>query len=133
MKRLGAAFSVCAFLLILGGGWGSAAEPAGPKNHIVRIESMKFVPSVIFVQPGDTVEFVNTDLVPHTVTERSARAFDSGVINAKTAWRLMIGKAGALEYRCIYHPDMTGRIVVRGRGVATTRSGPVKIEICGGP
>ena len=133
MKRLSPTLSSGALLLVLACGWGLAAEPAGPKNHVVRIESMKFTPSVVSVRPGDTVEFLNTDLVPHTVTERSARAFDSGMINAKATWKLVAGEEGTLLYRCIYHPDMTGKIVVEASGAAATRRAPVKSKLCGQP
>lgn len=131
MKRFSLTRSAGALLLVLACGLGLAAEPAGPKTHVVRIESMKFTPNVISVRPGDTVEFLNTDLVPHTVTERSARAFDSGMINAKETWKLVIREEGALDYRCIYHPDMMGRIVIGAGEVVTVRSASAKIELCG--
>lgn len=133
MQRLSPILSACALLLAVSCGRGLAAEPAGPQTHVVRIESMKFTPSVVSVRPGDTVEFFNNDLVPHTVTERSARAFDSGMINAKATWKLVAGEEGTLLYRCIYHPDMTGKIVVEASGAAATRSAPVKSELCGQP
>lgn len=133
MKRFGLTLSAGALLMVLACGLGLAAEPAGPKTHVVRIESMKFTPNVISVRPGDTVEFLNTDLVPHTVTERSARAFDSGMIDAKETWKLVIGEEGALDYRCIYHPDMMGRIVVETGGGSMVRRAPAKTELCGGP
>lgn len=133
MKRLSLTLSAGALFLVLVCGLGLAAEPAGPKTHVVRIESMKFTPSVISVRPGDTVEFLNTDLVPHTVTERSARAFDSGMITAKGTWKLVVGEKGALDYRCVYHPDMMGRIVAGVGGAATVRRASAKIELCGGP
>lgn len=132
MKRFSLTLSAGALFLVLVCGLGLAAEPVGPKTHIVRIESMKFTPNVISVRPGDTVEFLNTDLVPHTVTERSARAFDSGMISAKETWKLVAGEKGTLLYRCIYHPDMMGRIIVGTSGAATARSTSAKVELCGG-
>ncbi len=133
MKRLTLTLSAGALLLILVCGLGLAAEPAGSKTHVVRIAGMKFTPNVISVRPGDTVEFINTDLVPHTVTERSARAFDSGMISAKATWKLVAGEEGTFRYRCIYHPDMTGKIAVETSGVTTARSASVKYELCGKP
>lgn len=132
MKRLSLTLSAGALFLVLVCGLGLAAEPAGPKTHVVRIESMKFTPSVISVRPGDTVEFLNTDLVPHTVTERSARAFDSGMISAKETWKLVAGEKGTLLYRCIYHPDMMGKIVVEQVPRVAARGSPVTVELCGG-
>jgi plastocyanin len=133
MKRFSLTLSVGALLLVLAGGLGLAAESAGPKNHVVRIEGMKFTPGVISARPGDTVEFLNIDLVPHTVTERSVRAFDSGMINAKKTWKFVAEEEGVLDYRCIYHPDMMGRIVVGAGGAVAARRAPAKTELCGGP
>lgn len=133
MQRLNPMLSAGALLLALACAPGLAAEPAGPQTHVVLIESMKFTPCTISVRPGDTVEFANTDLVPHTVTERSARAFDSGMISAKATWKLVAGEEGTLLYRCIYHPDMTGKIVVEASGTAVTRGVSVKSELCGKP
>ncbi|MBI2516254.1 MAG: copper-binding protein [Opitutae bacterium] len=133
MKRLSITLSAVALLSILAYGLGLAAEPAGPKTYIVRIESMKFMPNMISVRPGDTVEFFNTDLVPHTVTERSTRAFDSGMINAKATWKLVTDEEGTLLYRCIYHPDMMGTIVVETAAKNAARNTPAAVELCGAP
>ncbi|MEN9404230.1 MAG: hypothetical protein RL091_2933 [Verrucomicrobiota bacterium] len=133
MKRLSLTLSAGALFLVLVCGLGLAAEPSGPKAHVVRIESMKFTPSVISVRPGDTVEFLNTDLVPHTVTERSARTFDSGMISPKETWKFVAGEEGTFLYRCIYHPDMMGRIIVGTNDVAAARSASAKNELCNGP
>lgn len=133
MQRFRPILSAGALLLALACGRGLAAEPAGPQTHVVRIEGMKFTPSVISVRPGDTVEFHNTDLVPHTVTERSARAFDSGMINPKATWKLVAREEGTLLYRCIYHPDMTGKIVVEASGTAVLRGASGQSERCTSP
>ncbi len=133
MKRPGSTLSACALLLVLACGEGLAAEPAGPQTHVVRIESMKFTPSVIAVRPGDTVEFLNADLVPHTVTERSARTFDSGMINPKATWKLVTSEEGTFLYRCIYHPDMTGRVVVGQIPETAARPSRATEELCGIP
>lgn len=133
MKRPVPTLSACALLWVLAWSLGLAAEPAGPQTHVVRIEGMKFTPNVISVRPGDTVEFLNTDLVPHTVTERSAGAFDSGMINPKATWKLAAGEEGTLLYRCIYHPDMTGTIVVEKVSKAAARGTPSVVELCGAP
>lgn len=131
MKRLSPTLSAMMLLLVLICGLGLAAEPAGPKTHVVQIESMKFTPNVISVRPGDAVEFINADLVPHTVTERSARVFDSGMINAKETWKFVTGEEGTLDYRCIYHPGMVGKIIVETASRSTSGGTRMEIEFCG--
>ncbi|MBI2496872.1 MAG: copper-binding protein, partial [Opitutae bacterium] len=101
MKRFGVMRSVGGLVWILACSLGPAAPPAVPISHVVLIVGMKFTPDMIMVRPGDRVEFRNTDLVPHTVTERSARVFDSGMIRANTTWRWVAGEEGTWRYRCI--------------------------------
>ena len=43
------------------------AKPT-PRTHTVKIEGMAFVPATLEVSVGDTVEWINEDLVPHTAT-----------------------------------------------------------------
>ena len=47
---------------------------------------MRFQPEVLTVAPGDTVVWVNKDLVPHTATSK-AGGFDSKEIQADKSWR----------------------------------------------
>jgi plastocyanin len=131
MRRSGP-FCAGLLLIALACGAGSAGKPAGPRIHTVRIEGMAFSPATITVAPGDTVEFVNADLVPHTVTERSIRAFDSGTLNPKGTWRIVCEENGLLEYRCIYHPTMLGSITVASAGEKQARIGRSN-ELCGAP
>lgn len=133
MNRPRVMLATLVLLLVLAFGLGSATPPATPQIHVVRIESMKFTPNVIRVHPGDTVEFRNTDLVPHTVTERSTRAFDSGMLNAKETWKFVAGEEGTLGYRCVYHPDMTGTIIVENTARSAGRSLPATKALCGQP
>lgn len=118
-------------LVLLAGGAGLAGPPTSPRTHTVLIESMKFSPAEIRVQPGDTVVFRNSDLVPHTVTERTLREFDSGMINPGETWKVLCDREGTLEYRCVYHPPMLGRILVGGS--AANSGGGGAVELCGAP
>ena len=36
--------------------------------HVVEIQDLKFIPNEINVKPGDVVQWVNHDFVPHTAT-----------------------------------------------------------------
>jgi plastocyanin len=94
---------------------GAAAYTAAPApvTHIVRIEEMRFLPEKIEVSLGDRIEFKNADLVPHTATASTPDGgFDSGLIEAGKGWTFVCSREGAFDYRCTFHPRMTGSIRV---------------------
>lgn len=82
----------------------SAAE-----THIVEINGMAFTPAALDVAVGDTVTWINNDVVPHTATATDG-GFDSGVIDQGAEWSLVIESAGSVDYVCTFHPQMTGVI-----------------------
>ena len=100
--------------------WGATASSDKPQSYTVLIEGMKFSPALIRIQAGDTVMFRNVDLVPHTVTERSARLFDSGMINRNDVWKFTAPGKGVFHYRCLYHPDMSGMIVIENKSQSSS-------------
>ena len=75
------------------------------KTHTVTIEGMRFQPEVLTVSPGDTVVWVNKDLVPHTATS-TAGGFDSKDIQADKSWRYTIQTTGEFAYICTFHQTM---------------------------
>jgi plastocyanin len=91
---------------------GGGPEPATPTRREVEIRGMAFEPAVIRVHVGDTVAWVNQDIVPHTATALGEPAWTTGVLakNARGTW--VPSRGGEFRYRCDLHPDMTGRIIV---------------------
>jgi plastocyanin len=83
------------------------------ESHIVLIQNMRFTPAIIDVRIGDRVIFRNEDLVPHTATSANNRNFDSGTIEAGATWSLRCARETRMEYRCTFHPTMTGSIIVK--------------------
>ena len=82
------------------------------KTHTVTIEGMRFQPEVLTVAPGDTVVWVNKDLVPHTATSQ-AGGFDSKDIQADKSWRHTIQTTGEFAYICTFHPTMKAMLRVK--------------------
>lgn len=78
-------------------------------THTVEITGLKFMPEVVRVRVGDTVAFVNMDVVPHTVTQEPA-GWDSGTLAKDQRWSVRVDKAGMSEYFCRFHPTMKGKI-----------------------
>lgn len=124
MKRLNPKLATLALLPILLCGWGLAAPAANPPTHLVVIENMKYSPATLEVHPGDWVIFRNNGIVPHTITEKPSKAFDSGILNPGEQWKLVVpDREGALRYHCLLHPLMEGSITVVARtGDGTPRS-----------
>jgi plastocyanin len=90
----------------------TADERPKPKTHAVTMENMRFQPESLTVARGDTVVWVNKDLVPHTATSK-AGGFDSQAIQAEKSWRFTVRKKGDFAYVCTFHPTMTATLRVR--------------------
>jgi plastocyanin len=92
---------------------GCARNPErAPALHQVVIRQFQYQPEVLEVTVGDTVEWLNRDLVPHTVTERSGR-WDSESIPPDGSWRTVLRTTGRERYGCRFHPNMQARLEVR--------------------
>jgi len=98
--------------LILSGSSVGAGERAKPKKtHTVTMEGMKFQPAVLTVASGDTVVWVNKDLVAHTATAPDG-TFDSKLIAPDQSWKLTVRTPGDVAYGCTYHPTMKGTLKI---------------------
>ena len=75
-----------------------------------------YSPDRAIVTQGDTIEWVNVDVAPHTVTssEDYGETFDSSLISAGETFTLNTTnlEIGEYEYLCIVHPWMIATLVV---------------------
>jgi plastocyanin len=86
---------------------------AAPKPALViHLSDFSFKPASATVSVGDTVEFINDDSFPHTVTAANG-AFDSGNLDENKSWSYTFKKAGTYALTCSYHPNMKGMLTVR--------------------
>ena len=90
----------------------SAPGRAAPHVHTVAIDGMRFSPATLQVKRGERVEWVNRDLVPHTVTAGDG-SFDSKTIAAGASWTWVATHAGSVAYACAYHPAMTASVTIQ--------------------
>lgn len=90
------------------------AEPEAKRPRVVAVEIrlMKFNPASVELNAGDTIEWKNRDITPHTATAEDKK-FDSGPINANASWSYTFSNAGTFSYMCTFHPEMKGTVVVR--------------------
>jgi plastocyanin len=79
---------------------------------MVSIEGMAFMPEVLTVSAGDTVVWINKDLVSHTATSTVA-GFDSEIVDAGESWRYTVDRKGDFDYLCSFHPTMTAKLHVQ--------------------
>jgi len=92
----------------LGAQRGTTRKPA---THTVTIDGSQFTPAKLTVNSGDTVVWVNKDILAHTATS-TAGGFDSKVIEPGKSWKLVVKKKGDFAYTCSFHP-MNGQLIVR--------------------
>ena len=82
---------------------------AAPVQHQVVIDAMRFTPQVVQVRPGDTITWVNRDLVAHNVTANGAK-LRSGDLAPGQSWRYTVRPGASFGYVCTLHPVMNGRV-----------------------
>ncbi len=88
-----------------------AASPTTVTNAArVTVRLLKFSPDKIEVKTGETVEWANADLTPHTATAQGK--FNSGAINAGASWSHTFDQPGTFPYVCTFHPEMKGVVIV---------------------
>ena len=78
----------------------------------VIISNFTFTPSALTITPGTTVKWVNHDDIPHLVAEKGL-AFKSQALDTNDAFSFTFTKPGDVEYFCVLHPHMTGKISVK--------------------
>jgi plastocyanin len=88
-----------------------AVDQRKPKTHTVTIEGMRVQPETLTVERGDTIVWVNKDLVPHTATSKAGN-FDSKLIEADKSWKYTVRKKGDFAYICTFHPTMKAMLQV---------------------
>ncbi|MDT4878876.1 amicyanin: amicyanin [compost metagenome] len=88
---------------------GNGATDAEAETIRVTIEKMAFVPAEIEARVGDTIEWVNRDVLIHTATVKGGWEV---LIPAKGTESLAMREAGQVDYYCRFHPNMKGRISV---------------------
>jgi plastocyanin len=76
----------------------------------VIIHKLTFAPIEVTAKVGDTIEWVNKDILTHTATATN-KDWDITIASKQNA-KLVLKKAGAFDYFCKFHPNMKGRVVV---------------------
>ena len=75
-----------------------------------------YIPSIITIQSGEQVTWVNEDSAFHSVTsgfyESQTELFDSGHLDPFESYTLDFDETGTFDYFCTLHPWMKGQVIV---------------------
>ena len=106
MTRRTAAIGATLCVLAIGGAaFRLDAEAASrkPVTHTITVDSVRFDPADLTVNVGDSIVWVNKDILAHTATTLKP-GFDSKVIQPGKSWRYTVKKKGEFAYTCSFHP-----------------------------
>ena len=84
-----------------------------PKVVQIVIDKVAFAEVKVPLHVGDTIEWINKDVVDHTAPARKGEWTVALPPGQKAS--VVLKKAGTFEYVCKYHPNMTGTVVVKGK------------------
>lgn len=83
---------------------------------IVEIDKLKYVTPDLTVKVGDTVAWVNKEVMPHNVEFVKGVVNDDGLKGAMLkkdqAYTITFNEAGTFDYHCSPHPFMRGKVTV---------------------
>jgi plastocyanin len=90
-----------------------ARVPPSPKHFKLLQKNKSFLPRVLAVPTGSTVEFTNEDLIFHNVFSLSPPApFDLGLYRAGQSKTRTFSEPAVYRVFCNIHPQMTALILV---------------------
>jgi plastocyanin len=84
-------------------------------DHVVVMDQkgLRFVPHVLAIQVGTTVEFANNDPLSHNVFSISSpKRFNLGLFGRGTSRRVKFDQPGVVQLLCNVHQEMSAFIVI---------------------
>ena len=83
-----------------------------PRQHVVEITAFSFQPQRTVVSPGDTIVWINRDIVPHSVTANGG-TWESQILEEGQSVKIVVEDTGVYSYFCKFHPHMTGELATQ--------------------
>lgn len=87
----------------------SGARQSKSTEHRVEIVGAAFTPAQLTLSVGDSITWINLDIVPHTATAVDG-SWDTDLLKPNERRRIVYHRAGAQAYFCRLHPTMIGSI-----------------------
>ena len=98
------------------GGGGCIEGTTQGTGTTIRIVHACFTPTILHVDPGDTVTWINDDPMVHNITANGWGHFDN--LQPLERYAASFERGGLYPFACTLHPGMSGVIVVgAGTGV----------------
>ncbi len=84
-----------------------------PQKAVMDQKNLVFIPHVLAVPVGSTVEFINSDKVNHNVfSGDAAKKFNLGTYNPGMSKSITFDKPGEVNLLCNVHSEMSGYVIV---------------------
>jgi plastocyanin len=99
---------VLPIVTVLAMGWISASAHAATIQ--ISMENLVISPAEASAKVGDTIEWINKDVLAHTATARNGD-WDATIPPRKTVTTIL-KKAGTVEYYCRFHPNMKATLTI---------------------
>jgi plastocyanin len=84
--------------------------PAHAATIQITMENLVISPADTPAKVGDTIEWINKDVLVHTATARNGDWDIS--LPPKKSGSLVLKKAGMVDYYCRFHPNMKATLAV---------------------
>jgi plastocyanin len=91
-------------------------------SNEVSMDECKFIPAVVRIDPGDSIQWTNDDDIDHMVAGVAGSWGTSGVLVTGETADHTFDESGVFPYFCEMHPGMVGTVVV-GDGAAVSNAG----------
>ncbi len=84
--------------------------PAHAASIQISMENLVISPAEASAKVGDTIEWINKDILAHTATARNGDFDVTMPPNKTVTW--VLKKAGTVDYYCRFHPNMKATLTV---------------------
>lgn len=83
---------------------------------VVDIEKMKYQTPELTIKAGDTVYWINKEMMPHNVAFKKGVVqdddFQGDMLSKEEAYAITFNEAGTFDYFCTPHPFMRAKVIV---------------------
>jgi plastocyanin len=93
-------------------GGGGCVEVTEGTGTIVALLNYCITPTMLRVDPGETVTFVNRDQTRHVISSAGYAWGSDGYMRRDEAFTATFREDGIYPYQCYLHPGMAGAVIV---------------------